>query len=84
MGLPVLWFLARGQILAAACCYVAGALTDALDGWAARKWSGPTRLGRLLDALGDRAFVLFTAAGLHLAGQLQPLAQLTLGLSTLR
>lgn len=38
--------------------YILAALTDALDGWAARKWGMVTTLGKFLDALVDKIFVL--------------------------
>jgi CDP-diacylglycerol--glycerol-3-phosphate 3-phosphatidyltransferase len=35
---------------------VAGS-TDFLDGWAARRWGQPSRLGRMLDPLADKLFI---------------------------
>jgi cardiolipin synthase len=35
---------------------IAGA-TDFLDGWAARRWGQPSRLGRILDPLADKLFI---------------------------
>lgn len=46
------------------------ALTDALDGWLARRFSMCTRMGRMLDFLADLAFVTFLAVGLFAAGVL--------------
>lgn len=70
LGFPVLWFLANGKLIAAVTIYAIGALTDALDGWVARKFSQPTKHGRLLDALADRLFILLTMTGLFLAGMM--------------
>lgn len=42
-------------------------LTDALDGWIARRQGVCTRLGQMLDYLADLAFLTFLAIGLYLA-----------------
>lgn len=70
LGFPVLWLLADGKNMAAVTIYVMGALTDALDGWAARKFSQPTKQGRLIDALADRIFILLTMTGLFISGMM--------------
>ncbi len=46
------------------------ALTDALDGWVARRLNTQTRMGRMLDPLADVAFSTFLVAGLFQAGTL--------------
>ena len=46
------------------------ALTDAVDGWIARRRGVETRMGRMLDPLADVAFLAFLAAGLFAAGVL--------------
>lgn len=43
-------------------------LSDLLDGWIARRQNVCTRLGRMLDVLGDMALLAFLAIGLYLAG----------------
>jgi phosphatidylglycerophosphate synthase len=43
------------------------AVTDVLDGWISRRRKNCTRLGRMLDYLGDQAFLVFLAIGLYLA-----------------
>jgi len=43
------------------------ALTDVLDGWLARHTGMCTRLGQMLDYLGDLAFLTFLSVGLYLA-----------------
>ena len=40
----------RGLLLG---LFLAGALTDGVDGTVARRWGAPTRLGRMLDGLAD-------------------------------
>lgn len=48
--------------------FIAGlAVTDVLDGWHARRRKICTRLGHMLDYLGDLAFIAFLASGLYLA-----------------
>ncbi len=46
------------------------ALTDAVDGWIARRRGVETRMGRMLDPLADVAFLTFLAVGLFAAGVL--------------
>ncbi len=46
------------------------ALTDAFDGWIARRWGGETRMGRMLDPLADVSFLGFLVVGLFAAGVL--------------
>ncbi len=43
---------------AAGVVYLLAAATDGLDGWAARRWNQVTTLGKFLDALVDKIFVL--------------------------
>lgn len=68
LGFPVLWLLTNGRNVAALSVYIIGALSDALDGWAARKFSQPSKQGRLIDAIADRLFILLTMTGLFLSG----------------
>ena len=49
--------------------FLAGMLaSDMLDGWVARRQENGTRLGRILDLLGDLALLSFLAVGLHRVG----------------
>jgi CDP-diacylglycerol--glycerol-3-phosphate 3-phosphatidyltransferase len=43
--------------VAAGAVFVAGALTDGLDGYLARRYSGATRIGQWLDPLADKILV---------------------------
>lgn len=45
-------------LLAAAALFVVAALTDAADGYLARKWNAITRFGRVMDPFADKVLVL--------------------------
>lgn len=45
-------------------------VTDALDGWIARRFHAVTHLGRLLDGIADKAFALSTVVTLAADGSL--------------
>jgi cardiolipin synthase len=68
---------ADGAMARAGLIGVAG-LTDLLDGWLARRWNVVTRLGALLDPVGDHVFVLVATATLVASGALTVLAALVL------
>lgn len=42
----------------AICLYVYGSVSDAFDGYLARKWNAYTRLGSYLDAISDKFYAL--------------------------
>jgi phosphatidylglycerophosphate synthase len=54
LAAAVPWLGPGGRVAAVA----AAAVTDVLDGYLARRWGTPSALGRLLDPLADKAFVL--------------------------
>ncbi len=73
-------------LLVAASLFIAAALTDALDGYLARRWNATSRFGRIADPLADKLLVLgafvclagpgFTAldeAGRYQASAISPL-----------
>ena len=63
LALPVHGF--SGPVFAVFAAFLA--LTDVLDGWIARHTRTGTRLGQMLDYLGDLAFLTFLSVGLYLA-----------------
>jgi CDP-diacylglycerol--glycerol-3-phosphate 3-phosphatidyltransferase len=71
-GVPIAipdWFL-----LSAVGLFILAALTDALDGYLARRWNAITPFGRIMDPFADK--VLIVGAFIYLAG---PGFQLDLG-----
>jgi len=57
-AVPVaVWLVLRGQFLAAFWLFAAAGLSDALDGWLARR-NGPTRLGSMIDPIADKALLV--------------------------
>jgi CDP-diacylglycerol--glycerol-3-phosphate 3-phosphatidyltransferase len=58
-----------GAQVAAAALFVAGAATDGLDGYLARRWDNRTRTGAWLDPLADKVFVLATVITLSALGR---------------
>ncbi len=51
------WLVLRGQTIAAFCLFVAAGVSDAIDGWLARR-RGPTAVGALLDPVADKALLV--------------------------
>lgn len=65
---PVIgWQIAGGQPGTALALFVAAALSDALDGFLARRWNQRTRFGAVADPLADKLTML--VASLLLAAQ---------------
>jgi cardiolipin synthase (CMP-forming) len=60
---------ADGMVMRAGLIGAAG-LTDLLDGWLARRWNVATRLGALVDPLGDHVFTLAATLTLVASGAL--------------
>ena len=57
-AVPVaVWLVLRGQFMAAFWLFVAAGLSDAVDGWLARR-NGPTRLGAMIDPIADKALLV--------------------------
>lgn len=61
-------------LLAAAALFVVAALTDALDGYLARRWNAVTTFGRVMDPFADKflvigAFVFLASPGFTYVGE---------------
>ncbi len=52
---------APAWLLVAAALFVVASVTDALDGWLARRWNAVSIVGRVLDPFADKVLVLGTA-----------------------
>lgn len=69
--LAVLFLITSDTLLRAGLIVLAGA-TDVLDGWIARHARLTTRLGALIDPVGDRGFAVTAIVALLLDGLLTP------------
>lgn len=61
------WLVLRGQTILALWLFVTAGVSDAVDGWLARR-NGPTALGALLDPVADKALLVsmyVTLAAIH-------------------
>ena len=67
-GIPIFIALVLDLRALALATFVVAALSDALDGWFARRSGTTTDRGELMDPLADKALVLVTLAGLWVAG----------------
>ena len=57
-AVPVaVWLVLRGQFLAAFWLFAAAGISDAVDGWLARR-NGPTKLGAMIDPIADKALLV--------------------------
>jgi len=65
-----LYLFVTGREEAAVILYGAGAWTDFFDGYIARRWGQESELGRLLDPLADRIFIVALAVALVAVGAL--------------
>ena len=55
---PICWLLWRGEYPLALMLLVLAGLSDALDGFLARRYGWFTRLGAFLDPVADKLFVM--------------------------
>ena len=78
---PIAWAILADQRTTAFALFALAALSDAADGWLARRGGPVTRRGALIDPLADKILVVGTAAALTAAATV-PL--LLLGLIALR
>ena len=67
-GIPILVAIGYGERTGALLLFVVAAITDALDGYLARRAGTADGHGMLLDPLADKALVLLTVTALAIAG----------------
>lgn len=66
----IFWLLVSGQTRAAFLLFVLAGVTDAVDGWLAKRWNMKTELGAYLDPMADKLLVVSIYVALGVAGQL--------------
>jgi len=66
----VVWLIVRGWYEAALWLFLIASLSDAVDGWLARRLGQVTRLGSLLDPIADKALLVSVFAALGVRGLL--------------
>ncbi|MBL4762066.1 MAG: CDP-alcohol phosphatidyltransferase family protein [Gammaproteobacteria bacterium] len=57
---PILWCLYQGYFSWAICLFVVAGITDALDGYLAKRFNCESRLGTILDPVADKLLLVFT------------------------
>jgi cardiolipin synthase (CMP-forming) len=73
----LMWHRAYGPVLV---WFLLSGITDGIDGWIARKWNAQSRLGAMLDPIGDKLLLSGSFLVLALDGAMEPwLAVLVLG-----
>lgn len=60
LTLPVVFLIVRQQYYLALTIFCIASLTDALDGWVARKFSMQTYFGMVIDPIADKVLLIFT------------------------
>ncbi len=66
---PVIWFLFAGQFATAMILFALASVSDALDGFLAKRYQWQSRFGSILDPLADKlllvsSFIALTSLGL--------------------
>ncbi len=68
----IVWLIVIDAMLAAFIVFLTAGLTDALDGYLARRFGWETQLGAYLDALADKALLISVYAALGFLGHVPP------------
>jgi len=76
--IPIVWAIAVDARALALVLFVPAALSDALDGWLARRAAGLAPHGALLDPLADKVLVVGTLAALAAVGSGWPVTLLAI------
>jgi cardiolipin synthase (CMP-forming) len=66
----MLWLILHTRYVAAFWLFIAAGLSDAVDGWIAKRWDCRTPLGAVLDPAGDKALIVGVYLCLWRGGQL--------------
>jgi cardiolipin synthase len=66
----VVWLIVAGRAQPAFALFVLAGLSDAIDGWLAKRFRRTTALGEHLDAIADKTLIVAVFATLGLAGLL--------------
>ena len=70
LTVPVVLFLLNRQFSWAMIVFFIAGITDALDGWIAKRFSYQTRLGSILDPIADKLLLVSSFITLYLVGLL--------------
>ncbi len=65
-----IFFLMNRRFEEAFAVFAAGSVTDALDGFLARRLHQTTKVGKILDPVADKLFLLLSFAGAYMVGLL--------------
>jgi cardiolipin synthase len=66
----IFWLLVSGQTRTAFLLFVLAGVTDAVDGWLAKRWNMQTELGAYLDPMADKLLIVSIYVALGVAAQL--------------
>lgn len=66
----IFWLLVSGQTRGAFLLFVLAGITDAVDGWLAKRWNMQTELGAYLDPMADKLLIVSIYVALGVAGEL--------------
>ena len=66
----IFWLLVSGQTRAAFLLFLLAGITDAVDGWLAKRWNMQTELGAYLDPMADKLLIVSIYVALGVAGEL--------------
>jgi cardiolipin synthase (CMP-forming) len=66
----IFWLLVSGQTRGAFLLFVLAGVTDAVDGWMAKRWDMKTELGAYLDPMADKLLIVSIYVALGVAAEL--------------
>lgn len=66
----IFWLLVSGQTRGAFLLFVLAGVTDAVDGWLAKRWNMKTELGAYLDPMADKLLIVSIYVALGVAAEL--------------